>query len=122
VQDLIRDQDNLLALRPKQSSDVVVTDLHSRLRVDHEKNDIGLADRKLGLSARLCHEIVHAARFDAARVHDSESAAKPLDWSVEPVARHAGSRLDDCEAATEQTIEQRGFTHVGTPYEGDDRR
>ena len=108
-------------VRRRIAGDVDVDGVEPVLRVDDEHDHVGVAGGVLGLFARAEGDRVVGidVEFDAAGVDAGERAAAPLGERVEAVARDAGRVLDDGEALTDQTVEERAFAHVGATDDRD---
>lgn len=103
----------------KHASDLEVGFGGSDDRVDDEDDGVGLIDRELGLTR---HRLVEALdlQFPPACVEEDEPVAGPFRGVAHAVARDAGRVLDDGLAPAQHAVDERRFTYVGAPHDGED--
>src|SRR6185295_10009069 len=106
--------------------DVGVVGREARARVDHEQHEVAALHRVLDLALDVGPEVVAVDHADAARVAELDRAvalrARDPRRGADAVARDAGGRLDDRDAAARQAVEERGLAHVGAAHDGDARQ
>ena len=75
----------------------------------------GQAEAVAGLSRA---HIVTVHNAVATRVHQLEVNLVDIADRADPIARHAGRRLDDTRPLTGQPVEQAAFPDIGTSHDG----
>ncbi len=122
VVELVREHQYLTARRAQDLGELLVARRHTRRRVDHEKDEIGLLD---GL-ARLCRDLRHerpgVGLVDAAGVDEAERRPRPLAQELLAVARDSRRLVDDSRARRGQAIDQRRLADVRKPDDRDRAR
>ena len=88
-------------------------------RVDQEQHHVGHGDGALGLGAHAPLQQFRGRILQSCRVDQREVEIGDRALALAPVARHAGPVMDQRRGTPDQTIEERGLAHVGTPDDGD---
>ena len=80
--------------------------------IDEQEDEIGLADRELGLARDLALEGAIVARVDAARVDQREQVSAPLHDQLLAVARDARLGVHDGLACRGQAVDERRLAGI----------
>ncbi len=88
-------------------------------RVDEQQDEVGLADRELGLADDLALEGAVVARVDAAGVDQREQLAAPLHDHLLAVARDARLRVHDRLARRGEPVDERRLAGVRLAHDRD---
>ena len=118
---LVHDQQQRPLRLTEKLGDLEVQRVDPRFDVDHEEQHVAVRDRLLDLRADRAVDRIGRPGDQAPGVHQPEPPAVPLSRREMPVAGHAGLRIDDRLAASDDAIEQRRFSDVGATDDGDGR-
>ncbi|MEJ7697751.1 MAG: hypothetical protein WKF78_14315 [Candidatus Limnocylindrales bacterium] len=118
---LVDGDDDRRGRAPQEGRRLVVRRREPRGGIDHEQDDIRLADGQAGLLLHACLDRIVGIRLQAARVHDDEPAAVPLRVTVQAVTGRPGTVLHDRLARAEDPVEERALADVRPTDDGDDR-
>ena len=121
VVDLVGDHEDRRIEPTKEQRHPFVLGRDADGRIDDEQDDFGLLHCLFGLLGNLVVERI-AIGHPAARVEEGEVIAEPFGINRLAVARDAGALFDDRLAAPDDAVHHRGFAHVGTTDNGDDRQ
>ncbi|MBI1992451.1 MAG: hypothetical protein HYS71_04375 [Candidatus Omnitrophica bacterium] len=91
------------------------------LRIADEHEPIGLLEGAAEVVLHRCGHTLMFRKLKSARIHQRQPNTPPLDRAVEPITRRPSRRSDDGFAPPHEAVEQRGFSHVGPPDNGNDR-
>ena len=123
---LVRHQNRRLVGAPQHVGDFVVAGVDAAPGVDHEDDDVGLADGDVGLLAGVVGDLGERFGLDflivlqTAGVDKRELDPAPIGRAVDAVARRSWLVLDDGAPFADQAIEQRGLADVRPADDCDD--
>jgi hypothetical protein len=120
IVDLVGDHDHRCLAATKQQGDPLVLRGHANRCIDDEYHHLSGLHRLLGLSADLVVEGVTIGN-PAPGVDQREVVALPFPIDGLSISSDAGALLNDRFATPNNPIHQRGFAHVWTTDDGDDR-
>ena len=87
--------------------------------VGDQNHHLGMIDGDQCLMAHKLQNFIVGFGLDTAGVHHHKGLVAPLGIAVNTVTGHAGSVLHDGVALLRNAVEQQGFTHIGSAYDGD---
>jgi hypothetical protein len=118
---LVDDEDEALALVPRERGELLLLAREALDGVDHQHDDVGAADRLDGAPDRRALErVLHlAAAADAGGVDEHVARAADVEQRIERVAGRAGGRVDDGALEAEQSGSERRLAGVRTADDGD---
>ncbi len=116
---LVDGGDNRFSAPLEHDRDVAVGGGQSGADVAQEHDDIGVINGNLRLHFHLGEDNIVGLRLDSAGVNDDQLLAAPFGFAVNAVARDAGRILHDGAPLADELVEQRGFSHIGAPHDGD---
>ena len=102
-----------------QIGEVAVQRRDTGAPVDHHQNQVGAADRDLGLGAYARFQPVARRFVQSRRVDHGEAQRTQARLALAPVAGHAGRVVDQRLAAAGKPVEQGRFAHIGAPDDDD---
>ena len=114
--DLINAQDDRLFAAAEKVGDFGVIVRDARCGFAHEQHHIGLLHGYHHLAADGVFEDIIGVGCISAGIDHGEFAAAPLAFAVMTVPRYACGLVHNCLAHSHQTVEQRGFAHVGAAH------
>ena len=89
-------------------------------RIDHEDDDVGLANREPGLVLDLLLDGIARMDLEPTGVDNDEASTVPLGVAVDPGSRGAGPAFDNGGAVTDYAVEEGALADVRATYDGDD--
>jgi hypothetical protein len=95
--------------------------------VNHEDNDVRLADSHMGLIAGVASDLRQRALFDllivleAPGIDNSEFNPAPVRGAVDTVSRRSRLIFHNGATLADKAIEERGLAHVGSADDGNNR-
>jgi hypothetical protein len=123
----VRDQNRRFVGSPQHVGDFMVARVDATARVDHEHDNVGLADGDVGLLARVVGNLGERSGFDflivlqSAGVDQGELDSAPVRRAVDAVASRSRLVFDDGAPFADQAVEQRGLADVRPADDCDDR-
>ena len=117
---LVGSHQNRGLCRPKEVGRFQVRRCQACDRVDHQDDDIGLADGQSCLLLDLLFDRVAGTNLQAAGIDHDEAATVPVGVAVDTVACRPGSIFDDGGPVADDSIEQRALADVRTADHGND--
>ena len=111
--DLVHDENDGPLRAAQKSRQFLVNWCQTLLRIDHEKNKVCFAHRRVGGGPDFLQQFCFAAPSDSAGVPNNEVAA--LARRRNPIPRYAGLIVHNRDVASREPIEERGFPNVRPP-------
>jgi hypothetical protein len=120
VVDLVDREHDRLAGRAQPGRDLEVERREPERPVDDEDEEVGLADRALGLAVDAgADHVARRDRIEPAGVDHAQRAAEVVDVAVAAVAGQARRVVDERGPAADEPVEQRRLADVGPADERD---
>ena len=118
--DLIDREEDGPGAAVEEADEVVVGTCELGAGVDDQDDGLGFVEGDFGLVVDFGRDEFGVVGDNAAGVHEAEAAASPLVFAIDAVAGDAGFIADDGATAAGEAIEEGGFAHVWTSYDGDE--
>ena len=115
---LVRDQDDGTFRAPDKVREPLVVGGEAGAAVDHEQNDVGLGDRRLGLGAHAALERALVGMLEPRGVDDPEDEVAQPPLALAAIAGHARAIVHEGQTLADETVEQRRLADIGS---ADDR-
>ena len=118
VVDLVGHQQDRSIRLVEQLGETFVQWVDARFAVDEEEDDLRLVDRDERLFPDRQVQRLVASLDHTPRVDEEEVPSRPMRAREIAVPRHARSIVDDRDAASDHSVEERRLADVGPPDHG----